>query len=54
MYGFLTEVEEYVTWFVAEAKKRGVTSAAQMKKLSHEEYEIKWNGFCDAFFSEEE
>lgn len=54
VYGFLTEVEEYVAWFVAEAKKRGVTSAAQMEKLSHEEYEIKWNGFCDAFFAEEE
>lgn len=54
VYGFLTEVEEYVEWFVTEARKRGITSAAQMEKLSHEEYDIKWNGFCDSFFSGEE
>lgn len=48
--GFLTESDEWIHSFVGEAKKRGVCSPYDIKELSHEEYEIKWNKFCDDFF----
>ena len=48
---FETEVNDYVLEFVEEAKKRGVKSVENMELLSHSEYEIKWNKFCDDFFA---
>lgn len=40
----------YLLEFVREAQRRGVFQVEDMQKLSHEEYEVKWNQFCDDFF----
>lgn len=41
---------EYLPEFVREARDRGVFHVEDMEKLSPEEYEVKWNQFCDEFF----
>lgn len=51
VYAFLDEDLEYLHGFVEEARKRGVYAPHEMKKLSHEEYEIKWDQFCDDYFA---
>lgn len=43
----------YLLEFVKEAQRRGVFHVEDMEKLSHEEYEVKWNQFCDDFFDTE-
>lgn len=48
--GFITQTDEYIYFFVNEAKKRGIYTPYDMQELSHEEYAIKWNQFCDTFF----
>lgn len=40
----------YLLNFVREARSRGIFHVEDMEKLSHEEYEVKWNQFCDDFF----
>ncbi|MCM1050125.1 MAG: hypothetical protein NC433_17055 [Clostridiales bacterium] len=50
---FMEEEQEYILMFVKEAKSRGVLHVKDMELLSHEEYEIKWNKFCDDFFGRE-
>ncbi len=42
--------DDWVYGFVEEAKKRGVNSPKDMVLVSHDEYEEKWNRFCDEFF----
>ena len=49
---FETEVNDYVLEFVKEAIKRGVERVQDMELLSHSDYEIKWNKFCDDFFAD--
>ena len=46
--------DDWVYGFVAEAKKRSIYSPKDMALVSHEEYEEKWNRFCDEFFAEAE
>lgn len=41
----------YIPDFVKEARSRGIYHVGDMAELSHEEYEEKWNRFCDAFFA---
>lgn len=48
---FETEADEYIPNFVKEAQNRGVYSPYDLVTISHDEYEIKWNQFCDDFFS---
>lgn len=43
----------YLLEFVKEAQSRGVFHVEDIEKLSHEEYEVKWNQFCDDFFDTE-
>ncbi len=43
---------DYIFWFAKEAIKRGVTKPSEIKRLSHKEYEVRWNKFCDDFFAE--
>ncbi|MBO5254122.1 MAG: hypothetical protein J6C51_09300 [Clostridia bacterium] len=43
--------DEWVYKFVAEAQKRGVYTPKDMTLVSHDEYEVKWNRFCDEFFA---
>jgi len=38
--------------FVNEARNRGIYTPADMCLVNHEEYEEKWNRFCDDFFAE--
>lgn len=50
-YGFYTEAGDYVFDFAAEAKKRGIVSPYQLRKVNHEEYEKLWYPFCDEYFA---
>lgn len=50
--GFLTETDESIYGFVEEARKRNVFNPSQLILVPHDEYEIKWNKFCDDFFCE--
>lgn len=50
---FLTENAEWVEVFVNEAQKRGIFSPYDIKEVNHEEYDIKWNKFCDELFDKE-
>ena len=49
---FCTEAGDYIFDFVNEAKKRGIHTPYDLKKVPHEEYEVVWNQFCDEFFTE--
>ena len=51
--GFLTETNEYVFAFAKGAKKRGIHTPYDLNRVSHDEYEVVWNQFCDKFFEEE-
>lgn len=51
VWGFEVKPGDYIQDFVVEAKKRNIHSPKDLKKLSHEEYREKWNGFCDEFFN---
>mgnify|MGYP003472302551 FL=1 len=42
----------WVYKFVTEAQKRGIYTPKGMALVSHDEYEEKWNRFCDDFFME--
>ena len=37
--------------FAAEATRRGVRTPADMTLLSHADYEVQWNRFCDDFMA---
>lgn len=49
---YYTVPGDYIEEFVEEARNRKVYSPFDLKLLSHEEYNIKWNKFCDDFFKE--
>ena len=44
--------DDWVYMFVTEAQKRGIYTPKGMALVSHDEYEEKWNRFCDDFFME--
>ena len=44
--------DDWVYKFVTEAQKRGIYTPKEMALVSHDEYEEKWNRFCDQFFAE--
>lgn len=46
---FISEAPDSILDFAREARRRGVLSPYDMKRVSHEEYEILWNRFCDEF-----
>ena len=37
---------------VTEAQKRNIYTPYDLTELEHDEYEEKWNGFCDAYFAQ--
>lgn len=45
------ESDDWVYGFVEAAQQRKVFSPYDLPMISHEEYEIKWNKFCDDFFA---
>lgn len=47
----LAETDAYIFDFVEEAVKRGICTPKDLILLSHEEYEEKWNKYCDEYFS---
>lgn len=51
VYGFYTLTENYISDFVLEAKRRNVLTPYDLKILTHDEYKIKWNEFCNNLFS---
>lgn len=44
--------DDWVYRFVEEAQKREVFTPNDIELVSHEEYEDKWNRFCDNFFAD--
>lgn len=46
--------DDWVYRFVAEAQKRNIYTPKDMMLISHEEYEEKWNHFCDEIFADAE
>lgn len=46
-----TVCDECTFEFAEEAQKRGITSPKEIALVSHEEYDEKWNRFCDDFFA---
>ena len=44
--------EEWVWQFASEAQKRGIITPKDMALLSHEDYEVKRNQFCDTLFAD--
>ncbi len=45
------EEADYLEYFVTEAQKRNIYTPYDLTELEHDEYEEKWNGFCDAYFA---
>lgn len=54
IYAIEEKSDESVYAFVNEARKRNICTPMDMMLVSHEDYEKKWNGFCDEFFAQEE
>lgn len=54
VFAFIDEDSGYIHGFVAEARKRGVYTPYDLKRVTHEEYEILWNKFCDDYFEKKE
>lgn len=51
--GIVVQGDDWLYKFVEEAIKRNIKSPYDLKVLSHEEYDIKWNQYCDEFFEQE-
>lgn len=45
---------DYIYGFVEEAKRRNICFPKDMDLVSHNEYEEKWNRFCDEYFANTE
>ena len=45
--------DDYIYGFVEEAKRRNIHSPKDMELVSHNEYEEKWNRFCDEYFAKQ-
>ncbi len=50
--GFLADGGNWAQKFVQEALLRGIQTPYDMQVLSHSEYDLKWNKFCDELFGE--
>lgn len=50
---FIDEDPPPVEGFAAEARKRGIYTPYDMERVTHEEYEVLWNRFCDDYFQRE-
>lgn len=51
--GIIVQGDEWLYKFVEEAIKRNVKTPYDLEVLSHEDYDIKWNRFCDEFFEQD-
>ncbi len=46
--------DESIFDFVAQAQRRNIHTPADMTRLSHAEYDVQWNRFCDDYFSHQQ
>lgn len=51
VYAVCHTVDDSIYDFAREAKRRGITSPQDLELLEHEEYDSKWNHYCDNYFS---
>ena len=49
----MSETDDWVWKFVNEAQRRKIYSPGDMILLPHEEYDKKWNKYCDSVFEEQ-
>lgn len=47
----LDTADDVLLAFAAEAARRGIRTPADMTLLSHADYEVQWNRFCDDFMA---
>lgn len=47
---FESSSDDDIFGFVHEAQKRGIFKISDIKMLSHAQYELCWNKFCDEYF----
>ena len=45
-----SEVDDCIFDFVAEAQRRGIFTPRDLILLPHDEYEVKWNAYCNEYF----
>ena len=50
----LSETDDWVWPFVREAEKRKILRPRDLILLSHDEYEIQWNQYCDSVFAQQD
>ncbi len=50
VYGYIANPQDYILDFVKEAQKRNIYSPYDLVEIDHDEYEIKWNNYCDKFW----
>lgn len=51
VYAYISEDFDGTHYFVKECQKRSVFSPKDMKILTHEVFDNKWNKFCDDYFN---
>ena len=49
----ISETDDWVWTFVREAEKRAIIRPRDLILLSHEQYDIQWNRYCDKVFLDE-
>lgn len=54
VYAFIDEDPGCIQDFVEEAKRRGIYSPYDLKIVTHDEYNVLWNKFCDDHFAGKE
>ena len=50
IYAVESESDDYIFRFVDEAIRRNIKCISDMELIKHDEYEIKWNAYCDEVF----
>ena len=50
----VSETDEWVWPFVHEAERRKILSPRDLILLSHDEYEVQWNQYCDSVFAQQD
>lgn len=50
----ISETNEWVWPFVLEAEKRKIFSPRDLILLSHDDYEVQWNQYCDSVFAQQD
>lgn len=50
----ISETDDWVWPFVREAERRNILSPRDLILLSHDEYEVQWNQYCDSVFAQQD